>query len=102
MNYLVTLFLLELALDGWSTFHVLKAGGREVIPYLAWLIARIGKYPALLIAKVIPTAVVLYLYRYGFNGTELDNTSMAWICGGYALVIANNYAALKRQKEPPQ
>ena len=102
MTTLIALFIFLLVCDGWSTFHVLKAGGREVIPWLAWLIARIGKYPALIIAKVIPAAVVLYLWRYGWNGTELDPTTMAWICGGYAIVIANNYAALKRQKEPPQ
>jgi hypothetical protein len=94
MTPLLALFLFELAADGYLTFHVLRFGGREVIPWLAWLIARIGKYPALLIAKLIPAAVVLYLYRYGFNGTELDQTTMAWICGGYALVIVNNYHVL--------
>lgn len=91
---LLALFLAECALDGWTTYRVLKAGGREVIPWLAWLIARIGKYPALLIAKLIPAAIVLYLYKYGYNGTELDQTTMAWICGGYALVIVNNYHVL--------
>ena len=37
MTYLLALFALLMLLDGWTTYHVLKAGGRELNKPLAWL-----------------------------------------------------------------
>ena len=102
MNILLAIFALESALDGWTTFQIIRFGGKELIPYLAWLIKKIGKYPALIIAKGIPIAAIAYLYYYGWNGTKLDFSTMAWIDAGYALVIINNYRAFTKHKGTPQ
>lgn len=96
MTALLILFCLLMLADYTTTRLVIYRGGREVISYLAWLMARIGVIPALLIAKAIPIVAVLYLWRYGFNGTELDTETMAWLCGGYVIVVANNWKVLKR------
>ncbi len=98
MNILLSIFALLMFADFTTTRLVIYRGGREVIPYLAWLMGKIGVIPALLIAKAIPIGAVLYLYKYGFNGTELTTEAMAWICAGYTVIIENNYRALKRQE----
>ena len=99
MNVLLLLFAAEMAADGWTTWQVIRFGGREVIPWLQWLMARLGTYRALLLAKVTPVAVVIYMAAWGYNGSKLDAQTLAWICAGYAVVIANNYRALQKQKE---
>src|SRR5512133_344777 len=96
---LIGLFVALMLADYTTTRLVIYRGGREVIPYLAWLIERIGVIPALLIAKAIPIGAVWYLSIYGWNGTALEWQTMAWLCGGYALVIVNNYQALLKQEQ---
>lgn len=98
MISLLTLFAVLMAADGWTTWQVLRFGGYEAIPWMTWLMTKLGTYPALLLAKVVPVAVVLYLTKYGVNGTYLTPEVLAWICGAYALVVVNNYLALRRQQ----
>lgn len=94
MNVLLALFSLEMAADGWTTAQTLRFGGYETIPYLAWLMLKIGKVPALLIAKVVPIAAVWYAIYVGQMPWQL----LAGLEVLYAWVIWHNWQVLSKQK----
>jgi len=101
MTILLALFLAECALDGWTTYRVLKAGGIELNTFIARAIAKYGKFKALLFFKVVPAVLVpiaiFIMLHFAVLVPWLEDAAfwlMAWICGGYALVIVNNYHVL--------
>ena len=56
----LALTALQLA-DGWTTWQVLRLGGRETNPAVRWLMERIGAYPALLLTKCFAAALAWVL-----------------------------------------
>ena len=60
MNYYLLALLAVSALDVAVTYRNLKAGGRELNPLPAKLIAKIGLWPTLLGTKVVIVGVGLY------------------------------------------
>ncbi len=65
MHFLsVVLFVLVVALqaaDGFLTWRVLRAGGRELNPVVRFLIAHLGTVPGLALAKLF-LVVMVWLY----------------------------------------
>jgi len=70
--------------DGWTTYQLRKRGGRELNPVLAALIARIGPYAALMIAKGAAVAALLWA------AADMSPGWWALIAAGYAGVVSRN------------
>ena len=60
MNYYLLALLVVSAADVAVTYRNLKAGGRELNPLPAKLIAKIGLWPTMLLTKAIIIGVGLY------------------------------------------
>lgn len=93
MTALIILFAVLNALDGYSTWHILRFGGRELNKPLAWLMEVLGRYWALVLVKVFPVLVVWYL---SFNG--LSWKVLAVICIAYSVVVVSNFYQLQKHK----
>ena len=92
MNILLIIFALESAADGYTTFQIIRFGGKEAwIP--KYLFDIVGVYWGLLLMKVGMVAYTWYAMLHGGNSTVL-----AWMEVGYAGVIVWNYVQLQKHK----
>ena len=71
------------------TYRILAKGGRELNPVMAWLFARIGVVPGLIVSK----AVII-----GLVGQYAPWQVTAGLCVLYAVVVGNNLYQLYRSK----
>lgn len=82
------LFLLLLAVlfaaDAWSTYYILKRGGRELNKPLAWLMGRIGVQQALGVTKVAAFLLVAYYVEQVTPNLQIALLAL------YVAVVANN------------
>ena len=96
MNLLLAIFSLESAADGYTTYNILRFGGKEAwIPKFLFDIT--GVYWGLLLMKVGAVAWEWYAVTHGGSLTAL-----AWVEVGYAGVIVFNYLQLQKHKGAPQ
>lgn len=90
MIYLALILILMQLFDFYSTFVILRAGGREVNPVVNFLINKIGLVLALIIAKSVAIAGVVFIYY-------VDNLiAMIVLILIYSYVCLNNYKVMKR------
>lgn len=93
MHFLfVVLFVLVVALqaaDGFLTWRVLRAGGRELNPLVRFLIDRLGTVPGLALAKLF-LVVMVWLY---LRDQVLILLAIAAL---YAWVVRHNWQQLQR------
>lgn len=84
---LIALALLQ-ALDAWTTWRILGAGGRELNPVMRWVMAQIGVVPALVV-KGVGVAVIGWVVFVPWP----------WVLGGVVLfyvgVVVFNFRSIK-------
>jgi hypothetical protein len=84
---LIALALLQ-ALDAWTTWRVLSAGGRELNPAMRYAIARAGTVPALAVKGTIVVGLAWYFCM-----------SEPWVLGALVLiyigVVLFNFRSVK-------
>jgi hypothetical protein len=86
------LFILFTALqlgDIYTTHTILKQGGRELNPVLAYLFGKFGHMPVLVVSKVIAVALV---YLYVLNVPII----LGILSALYAYVVFNNYKQIRK------
>lgn len=86
---LFLLFAIMQAMDGLSTYVIIKDGGREMNPLMQIAMNFLGVLPALILVKSIVIAVFLvYMYIIPL---------WAWLLmiGVYAYVLYNNFTVLR-------
>jgi hypothetical protein len=62
---LFVVFLMLIAADGWTTYRILRSGGRELNPVIKWLVERIGLLPALIVTRAVGAGLVWSLVLGG-------------------------------------
>lgn len=84
---LAAIFALQ-GLDIFTTVRALNRGAIEANKLVAWLMARIGRVPALAVSKLALLAILLAAALYA------PSVYLTWvfalIVGGYILVVINN------------
>lgn len=92
MNALLTLFALESAADGWTTFQIIRFGGREAwIP--KFLFSIMGVYWGLLLMKVGIVGFIWYAMLHGGSLLVLGIMEIL-----YLGVIIWNWLQLQKHK----
>lgn len=83
------IFLLMQALDGLTTYIILKQGGRELNPFMQIAMNFLGVLPALIVVKMAVVAV--------FAAYTNEIPLWAWLLtiGIYTYVLANNFKVLE-------
>lgn len=86
---LLTILLTLQLLDGYTTLVGLRSGrARESIPYLAWLMDRVGLVPALFLAKGAGAAICIW--------AALNAPVVGWILAAlYLAVVINNFRVIR-------
>ena len=84
---LIALAILQ-ALDAWTTWRILSAGGRELNPAMRYAIAQAGLIPALVMKGAIVVALAWYFCL-----------PYPWILGGivafYVAAVLFNFRSIK-------
>jgi hypothetical protein len=90
---LALLFVIMQALDGLSTYIIIKDGGRELNPAMQIAMNFLGVLPALIVVKFLVIAVFLAFID--------DIPAWAWLLmnGIYAYVLYNNFTVLRDMKK---
>jgi hypothetical protein len=68
--YLTIIYIINVLLqlfDGYSTYRILKNGGREKNPIVKWMMDRVGMVGGLVIAKILALYVISGIYILGIN-----------------------------------
>jgi hypothetical protein len=86
---LAVLFLIMQALDGLTTYVILKQGGRELNPFMQIAMNFLGVLPALILVKMIVIAVFAVYFEF--------IPAWAWllVIGVYGYVLFNNFKVLE-------
>ena len=84
MQYALACLVLLNVLDIFTTLHILAAGGREMNPGLAWLMAKIGGAQALVISKAVLLGFIYYFIA------DIPIYGLLAICAIYTFVVVNN------------
>jgi len=89
----MTIFLILLLIslnvaDVLLTLRIIKQGGRELNPLLAWLMTRIGLKPALIGSKTILLAIAAVVLR--------SPAVLTLLCLAYAAVVWHNWRQLRQ------
>lgn len=95
MNAALFLFIALVALniaDAYTTLRILKLGGRERNPVMAWAFRHLGPLPALLAFKAAVLALVW------FNLPIFPLWAMAGMNAFYVYVVHNNLRVLRGLK----
>jgi hypothetical protein len=91
LNYVLFLILVALqAADAYTTWRVLRAGGRELNPALRLLMDRIGIVPALAVVKLV---AVLFVGLFLLEHVVI----LLALVGLYAWVVQNNWRQMRKQ-----
>jgi len=60
---LLFIFILLQIADSLTTVHILKQGGREANPALAWLFDKVGMIPSLVVMKLLAIGAVTWAWN---------------------------------------
>lgn len=92
---LVAVVVLLQALDGWSTWQVLRfQRGVEANPLAAFLMAKLGSYVALLLLKGGTAALILLGQFHGVFADTLGLVGLLALALLYVVVVENNLRIL--------
>ena len=86
---LAVMFLLMQALDGLTTYIILKQGGRELNPFMQIAMNFLGILPALIVVKMAVVAV------FAAYANEIPLWAWLLTIGIYTYVLANNFKVLE-------
>lgn len=70
------------------TLRIIKQGGRELNPLLAWLMTRIGIKPALIVSKAVLLVAAALVLR--------SPAILTLLCLAYAAVVWHNWRQLRQ------
>ena len=103
------------AFDGWTTYQILKNGGRELNPIVKFLMDKLGRYPGLLVLKAAAAAlawVVALVPIADVKSPDVMSPDVARLvalgvmAAFYSWAAVNNWRVLQRQEarkeQPPQ
>ena len=76
--------------DVYTTVRVLRQGGTEMNPVMAWAMDKVGVIPGLLIPKIV------VLGAMGFYLEELPSMVMFGLCCFYVLLVLHNYEKIQK------
>lgn len=80
MLHLLALFMALQAADIFTTRRVLKGGGYEANPIMAWAMDRLSFWPAMVLKFLIAGGLAYVIYRTGATWfAALMCTGMAWV-----------------------
>lgn len=88
---ILALILLQVA-DAISTILVLRSGGREKNPIIAWCMGKIGVIPALLATKIPLTAAAVWALQQHSIATYV----FAPVLALYAWAVWNNFRVYRK------
>ncbi len=86
-------------IDIWSTYQVLKLGGRELNPIIDAIISSLGVLPGLIISKGIFIGFIIYYYRNLTAATSMDYLIVIVLTIIYIYIVRNNIIVLKSLKQ---
>ena len=93
MPYLVAVFVLLQIADIYTTNECLRTKkGREGNPAMAWLFARIGVLPGI----IIPKLIIVTLIGVAVALDEMPWWGLAGLCVTYVAVVVNNVLILRK------
>lgn len=92
---LVWIFVATQVVDAWSTWQALRLGkGIENNPIVAWLMARVGVFWALVVTKCFASAIVVVGHFYGAWSSDLGQGALIALIGFYGWVLWGNFRVL--------
>lgn len=93
--YLVATVVVLQALDAWTTYKIIRAGGRELNGILARLFAKFGLVPGLAISKGGLAAMIAGLHWLGaWQGPSV--VILGAIAVWYAGIVLHNLGQIRR------
>lgn len=78
------------ALDVYTTVAILKQGGSEVNPAMAWLMRQLGVAPAMIVAKTIVLGAVWFLLP------QVHTLVLVGLVCFYVWVVLHNFGQIKK------
>lgn len=93
---MIALVLFLQVLDGVSTYHVIKDGGRELNPIVGWCIDHFDLYWGLLVAKGWAVVAILIAAKFGVWTTFGGFVALCVIALLYVAIVINNLRVLYR------
>jgi len=87
-----TLIVLQIA-DYWTTMKVLRQGGHENNPVVAWIMQRLGVVAGLALVKVFAMGVAAVVIYY--LGGDYASALLGAGCMLYAWIVLDNYRQIK-------
>lgn len=92
---IVALLVATQVVDAWSTWQALRLGkGIENNPIVAWLMARVGVFWALVVTKGFASAIVVVAGHYGAWESDLGQGMLLALIGFYGWVLWGNFRVL--------
>ena len=91
------IFLLLQLFDFYSTWRILRSGGREMNPIMAWIFKNIGVIKGLIITKTLMGMAFVYIIYLYKNTTEVTITLVIINLVYVFLVYLNNTKGLKKE-----
>ena len=82
---------LLLIFDGWSTYRILKNGGRERNPVMRWLFENFGMYESLLGTRL---GAIVLVWLLALNAGAWGYLVLIALTIFYVWVAVNNYKAM--------
>lgn len=99
MELILILLVICQLLDIWSTYNILKLGGRELNPVMKFIMDKLGLLPGLILFKGIFILFIIYYYLNLKTITNTDYIFVSIITIFYAYIIRNNILVLRSMKE---
>ena len=81
--------------DGWTTYKIMRLGGRELNPVVRWIMEKIGAYEGLLVAKSFSIALIWVLV---LNPISITPVLLGVLGILYGFIAIQNYKVLLRMK----
>jgi len=95
-NMAVLLTVLQ-AFDGWTTWSILKAGGRELNPVLVKLIEVVGVVPALVVVKGVAAGLGWFIALAPVGDVRWRGTALAMVAVVYVAVAVSNWRQYRKR-----
>ena len=90
MIYAIAVFIALQIVDVWLTLEVIKRGGRELNPVVAWIMSKTGNEAGLIVTKLVYVGVVFLVVPWLTVG-------VLWaICAAYAGLAVWNALQLRK------
>lgn len=99
MTALYVLFALLVAADGWTTWRIMKGGGKELNPVMRWLFARLGLEPAIIASRVLALVLGVILAYAAARQNAFALYVFIGVMVAFGLVVANNLRVLKAMND---